>query len=283
MSRRGAQSSALWSPRRQLKGSADVSTRAWGLAVSVAAHAALAILLLMPLGRDPAPNRPPIEVRILRPSRAWTSSGDTGGGGGIGWPGRGEKAATGHAKGRPPRPPVAIATIPARTPRVPDRPPDAVASTTAEALAARPEQAEELNGEAAGAGTGTAPDGDGPGHGGWGGGAGGGMGGGVGGGAGPGRGAGAGQGFDFDLTPIRERIARLLVYPPAARQRGWQGKVVVSFVLLRDGGVRNVRVVTSSGFGSLDRSAVAAVQAAAPFPAPGEDVEITTPVLFRLD
>jgi protein TonB len=82
---------------------------------------------------------------------------------------------------------------------------------------------------------------------------------------------------------VRERIARALVYPAAARSRGWEGRVVVAFTLLRDGRVREVRVVATSGFGSLDRSAIAAVLAAAPFPAPAEELEITTPVLFRLD
>jgi len=105
------------------------------------------------------------------------------------------------------------------------------------------------------------------------------------GGGGSGRGDGIGAGADagIELALLRERIARALVYPAAARRRGWQGRVVVAFTLLRDGRVREVRVVATSGFGSLDRSAVAAVLAAAPFPAPAEELEITTPVLFRLD
>jgi len=117
----------------------------------------------------------------------------------------------------------------------------------------------------------------------------GGVGSGAGPGVGPGSGSGSGHGSaavmgtGVDLGIIRERIARVLVYPPTARNRGWAGRVVVAFVLLRDGDVRDVRVVTSSGFRLLDRGAVEAVMAARPFPAPADEVEITTPVLFRLD
>ncbi len=45
-----------------------------------------------------------------------------------------------------------------------------------------------------------------------------------------------------------------------------KGRVVVSFSLSRSGGVRGVRVVRSSGNGSIDRAAVSMVKRASPFP-----------------
>ena len=45
-----------------------------------------------------------------------------------------------------------------------------------------------------------------------------------------------------------------------------KGRVVVSFSLSRSGGVRGVRVVRSSGNGSIDRAAVRMVKRASPFP-----------------
>ncbi len=85
------------------------------------------------------------------------------------------------------------------------------------------------------------------------------------------------------LARIRERIARALLYPAVARRKGWQGCVIVMFTLRPNGGVTDVRVGTSSGFEVLDRSAISAVLSAAPFPASGEEVRITTPVAFRLE
>ncbi|GAA6212028.1 hypothetical protein NBRC116602_17690 [Hyphomicrobiales bacterium 4NK60-0047b] len=45
-----------------------------------------------------------------------------------------------------------------------------------------------------------------------------------------------------------------------------RGRVVVSFSLSRSGGVRGVRVVRSSGNGSIDRAAISMVKRASPFP-----------------
>jgi protein TonB len=63
---------------------------------------------------------------------------------------------------------------------------------------------------------------------------------------------------------------------------GWEGTVVVSFRLLADGSVRNVRIAESSGYPALDRGAVDAVRNASPFPRPPAEAEIVTPVVYRL-
>ena len=45
-----------------------------------------------------------------------------------------------------------------------------------------------------------------------------------------------------------------------------RGRVVVSFSLARSGGVRGVRIVSSSGVGAIDRAAISMVKRASPFP-----------------
>jgi len=81
---------------------------------------------------------------------------------------------------------------------------------------------------------------------------------------------------------IRDLITRRLAYPPMARKMRWSGKVVVAFVIAEDGTVHNLRVVDSSGFPVLDRSAAETVRNVAPFPKPPVRAEITLPINFRM-
>lgn len=81
---------------------------------------------------------------------------------------------------------------------------------------------------------------------------------------------------------IRDLITRRLAYPPMARKMRWSGKVVVAFVIAEDGTVHNLRVVDSSGFPVLDRSAAETVINVAPFPKPPVRAEITLPINFRM-
>jgi len=84
-----------------------------------------------------------------------------------------------------------------------------------------------------------------------------------------------------DLATVRAGIARTLVYPPSARRNGLEGKVLLEFVLLADGRIRELALRSSSGFPVLDAAALAAVERAAPFPPPGVDVLVVVPVVFR--
>jgi protein TonB len=81
---------------------------------------------------------------------------------------------------------------------------------------------------------------------------------------------------------VRERIARVLAYPSLARKLGLQGRCVVEFVLLASGAIRGQRVLEGTGHPLLDAAALEAVRAGAPYPAPGTDVRIATPVAFSL-
>jgi periplasmic protein TonB len=88
--------------------------------------------------------------------------------------------------------------------------------------------------------------------------------------------------IDIDVEAVRMAIDRHLVYPLKARRMGWIGRVVVAFEIDERGVPGEVRVASSSGFGSLDDAAVEAVRSAAPFDAPGRRVGLSVPVAFRL-
>ncbi len=114
-----------------------------------------------------------------------------------------------------------------------------------------------------------------------------GSGGGTGDGSG-GRGGGVGNGggntrylrehFSYIVGVVQKHVS----YPRVARQLGWEGRVVVSFVLLFDGSVRDVKVMQSSGRDVLDRNAVEAVRKAVPFPRPPAESQLIIPIVYRL-
>jgi protein TonB len=81
---------------------------------------------------------------------------------------------------------------------------------------------------------------------------------------------------------IQRRIRDKLIYPPPARKAGIQGVVEIAFTIYRDGKVSDVRIMVSSGQESLDKAAIAAIHAAAPFPAPPAQARLSIPVAFRL-
>ena len=86
-----------------------------------------------------------------------------------------------------------------------------------------------------------------------------------------------------DAALIMDRLKRYLAYPERARLNGWNGRVILSFRLGTDGKARSIKVVTSSGFQVLDRSAVAAVQRASPFIlSRRQETELLLPVVYAL-
>ncbi|MCP3667969.1 MAG: energy transducer TonB [Gammaproteobacteria bacterium] len=64
---------------------------------------------------------------------------------------------------------------------------------------------------------------------------------------------------------IHQEIGRHKRYPLSARMRGKQGRVRIQFDLRQDGQLEEIGVSQSSGIGSLDRAALKAVRAIAPF------------------
>lgn len=82
---------------------------------------------------------------------------------------------------------------------------------------------------------------------------------------------------------IKELIERNLSYPPRAKKMGWTGRVVVSFQVLKNGKVDKVRIRSSSGHDVLDRNVIDTIHEVAPFPRPPEWVELSMPIIYRLD
>lgn len=81
---------------------------------------------------------------------------------------------------------------------------------------------------------------------------------------------------------IRDTIMKNLSYPAAARRMGWEGKVVVSFVISEEGYASEIKIVESSGFGVLDRNAVETVRKSSPFPKPPIRAELVMPIVYKI-
>ena len=82
---------------------------------------------------------------------------------------------------------------------------------------------------------------------------------------------------------IKDLIHKHLIYPAMAKKMGWEGKVIVSFIISSGGHARNIMLSKSSGHEILDDNALKAVRIAAPFPKPPVEAQIIVPVLYRLN
>jgi protein TonB len=82
---------------------------------------------------------------------------------------------------------------------------------------------------------------------------------------------------------IKELIHKQIIYPATAKKMGWEGKVIVSFIISSEGYTRNIMISRSSGHEILDENAVKAVQRASPFPKPPVEAQIIIPVLYQLN
>lgn len=67
------------------------------------------------------------------------------------------------------------------------------------------------------------------------------------------------------FSKLKDRIQMVWRYPEAAKVTGLQGRLVLKFVLNRDGSLRDLKVVKSSGVEILDDAAIKAIRRAAPF------------------
>ncbi|MCL4233161.1 MAG: energy transducer TonB [Deltaproteobacteria bacterium] len=80
------------------------------------------------------------------------------------------------------------------------------------------------------------------------------------------------------FSGIKEKIEWAWVYPQEAQMMGQQGTLTLTFTILRNGALKDVKRVRGSGFPLLDNAAVQAVRDAAgfgPFPEDWPDEEIT--------
>jgi periplasmic protein TonB len=106
-------------------------------------------------------------------------------------------------------------------------------------------------------------------------------------GSGPGvEGNGQGPGDDY-LDALRRWIAKYKRYPPDALAKNQEGKLVIRFVLARDGTVLDAGIVESSGVPALDQDAVAMLHRASPVPPvparyAGAQLKITMPLDYKI-
>jgi periplasmic protein TonB len=82
---------------------------------------------------------------------------------------------------------------------------------------------------------------------------------------------------------IRDKILGNIHYPARARRLGWQGKVLLSFIIALDGSIKEARIIRGSGFELLDQNALATVKDTAPFPKPPAEAKLIIPIIYRLE
>jgi protein TonB len=86
------------------------------------------------------------------------------------------------------------------------------------------------------------------------------------------------------LSVISNIVQRRINYPPIARRMGWEGKVLVSFVLEPNGDIRDLKVLKSCGYEVLDKEALDAIRRSyKDFPKPPVSVMVKLPINFRLE
>jgi protein TonB len=82
-------------------------------------------------------------------------------------------------------------------------------------------------------------------------------------------------------------LRRYFEYPLLARRRGWEGTVLLSFVVESDGALRGIEIAHSSGYELLDNSALAAVRRVGRVSEAGRwlggrSLEMDVPVIYQL-
>jgi len=82
---------------------------------------------------------------------------------------------------------------------------------------------------------------------------------------------------------IKDIIHKQIIYPVTAKKMGWEGKVIVSFIISSEGHARDIMISKSSGYEILDNNALKAVNNASPFPKPPVEAHIIIPILYRLN
>lgn len=85
------------------------------------------------------------------------------------------------------------------------------------------------------------------------------------------------------FTYIRNIVQQKLNYPKIARKMGWEGKVIISFVVCTDGHAKDIRIKEGSGIEMLDKNAVVAIEQASPFPRPPVEAQLIIPINYSLN
>lgn len=88
---------------------------------------------------------------------------------------------------------------------------------------------------------------------------------------------------DENFYKIRKAIEKHKEYPRNAKKMRHQGIVEVKFIYTKNGDIKNLEVIKSSGYSTLDEGALRSIQKASKdFPRLERDYRITIPIGFRL-
>ncbi len=100
-----------------------------------------------------------------------------------------------------------------------------------------------------------------------------------------GRAKGIGDRFLLEKFHIISKIVQKNIkYPFIARRMGWEGKVLISFLLTRNGEIKYLKVEKSSGYKILDENALKTIKRCSKyFPVPPVDVKIKLPIIYKLE
>jgi TonB family protein len=92
--------------------------------------------------------------------------------------------------------------------------------------------------------------------------------------------------YGWLAAAIRARIEEIKRYSEQARSNGWEGRVVVATTVKADGRLMDIRVVESSGNGSLDEDAKQILRDTSPLvlsqPLEAAQVTVRVPIVFGL-
>lgn len=92
---------------------------------------------------------------------------------------------------------------------------------------------------------------------------------------------------NYLLGALNTELARYLSYPAFARERGWQGTVLIGVGVGPGGLLYNLRLIKSSGFSLLDQTTLTSLRKIKALPLTtafewGDPVEVILPIQFHL-
>ena len=92
---------------------------------------------------------------------------------------------------------------------------------------------------------------------------------------------------NYLLGVLQSELSRTLRYPPLARERGWQGTVLLGVAVAPDGALRGTRLLRSSGHALLDAASLDSLRRIHSLPlAAGwrrsDPIEVILPIRFQL-
>jgi TonB family protein len=92
---------------------------------------------------------------------------------------------------------------------------------------------------------------------------------------------------NYLLGLLQSELSRTLRYPPLARERGWQGTVLLGVAVAPDGALRGMRLLRSSGYALLDAVSLDSLRRIHTLPLAAGwrhsgSIEVILPIRFQL-